>query len=126
LGKKIMVSVFLLWLLAAWTNGKTSPPVPVVAAPVAQTLHVKHEVRGKDIFVECVVDHFSFKKGVHDKKEGEGHIDVYVNGQKVNEVFTAAFVVRGLPSGKHIVRLELVHNDSTKYGVAHEFEVNIP
>ncbi|WP_238583564.1 hypothetical protein [Anoxybacteroides amylolyticum] len=105
--------------------GGINPTPSIAATPNAPTLHVKHEVRGKDVFVECVIDRFSFTKGVQRKKGGEGHIDVYVNGQKVTEVFTAAFVVRGLPPGKHVMRLELVHNDATKYGIFHEFEVNI-
>lgn len=129
---KMMTVVFsLLLVLAAYTNHKPEPEtmykaVPVVSAPIAQTMHVKHKVRGNDVFVECIVNNFSFKKGTRYKVDGEGHIDVYLNGQKVNEVFTAAFVVRGLPTGKHTIHLELVYNDSTKYGVSHEFEVNIP
>jgi hypothetical protein len=91
-----------------------------------RTLAVKHYVRGKDVLIECVVDHFSFVKGKKIKKDGEGHIDVYLNGRKVNEISTAAFIVKGLPSGKHAIRLELVHNDSSKYDLFHEFEVNIP
>ncbi|MBB5323803.1 hypothetical protein HNQ34_000895 [Anoxybacillus tepidamans] len=127
---KMIASVFSLLLLAAWENHKEAETmhkaVPIASAHIVQTMHVKHEVRGKEVFVECIVNNFSFKKGARHKKDGEGHIDVYLNGQKVNEVFTAAFVVKGLPAGKHTVRLELVHNDSTKYGVSHEFEVNIP
>jgi hypothetical protein len=91
-----------------------------------RTLAVKHYVRGKDVLIECVVDRFSFVKGKKIKKDGEGHIDVYLNGQKVKEVSTAAFIVKGLPSGKHSIRLEFVHNDSSKYDLFHEFEVNIP
>lgn len=125
MGKKIIVCVFLLWGVAVGMFHEAAFSRPIATTALMPTLHVKHEVRGKDVFVECVIDRFSFTKGVHRKKEGEGHIDVYVNGQKVTEVFTAAFVVRGLPPGKHVVRLELVHNDATKYGVFHEFEVNI-
>lgn len=125
MGKKIIICFFLLLGFVGGMFGEITPTSSLATASTAPTLHVKHEVRGKDVFVECVIDHFSFIKGVQRKKEGEGHIDVYVNGQKVTEVFTAAFVVRGLPPGKHIVRLELVHNDATKYGIFYEFEVNI-
>lgn len=44
----------------------------------------------------------------------------------MTEVYTAAFIVRGLPSGKHMIRLELVYNDGKMTGMMHEFEVTIP
>jgi hypothetical protein len=127
---KLITAALFVSLLAACTNQKPEPEtigeaIPTVSAQSNQTLHVKHAVKGKDVFVECVVGHFSFKKGAKRNMEGEGHIAVYVNGQKVHEVFTAAFVLRGLPTGKHKINLELVHNDGSPYGVSHEFEVNI-
>lgn len=127
----MMIVIFSLLTLAACMNDKQEPEtmyeaIPTVSASVEQAMHVKHEVRGKDVFIECVVNNFSFKKGSRHNVNGQGHIDVYLNGQKVNEVFTAAFVIKGLPTGKHTIHLELVHNDSTKYGVSHELEINIP
>ncbi|KGP61021.1 hypothetical protein NP92_07200 [Anoxybacillus gonensis] len=91
-----------------------------------QTLFVKHHVKGNNVFVECIVDQFTFTKGTHPKKSGQGRIHIYVNGKRVSETTTAAFVIRGLPMGKHTIRLELVHNDASKYHVSHEFTVTIP
>nr|WP_245934696.1 hypothetical protein [Anoxybacillus vitaminiphilus] len=99
--------------------------IPVLLQTDERTMNVKHQVRGTDVFIECIVTNFSFKSGKRKKVDGEGHVDLYVNGQKVNEVSTAAFILKGLPEGKHVIRLELVHNDSSKYGLYHEFEVNI-
>ncbi|OQM46335.1 hypothetical protein B6A27_06830 [Anoxybacillus sp. UARK-01] len=128
---KQLAMVFAIAALTACVHHKPQPETMQqvsaavsMQAPAAQTMHVKHEMRGKDVLVECVIDHFSFTKG--DKAHGNGHINVYLNGQKINEVFTAAFVLRGLPSGKHQIRLELVRDDESKYGVSSEFEVNIP
>ena len=90
-----------------------------------QTLFVKHHVKGNNVFVECIVDQFTFTKGKHPKKNGQGRIHVYVNGKKVSEMTTAAFVIRGLPAGKHSIRLELVHNDASRYHISHEFTVTI-
>ncbi|MGG3842491.1 hypothetical protein [Anoxybacillus kestanbolensis] len=98
----------------------------IVFAKQKQALFVKHHVKGNNVFVECVVDQFTFTKGKHPKKDGQGRIHIYVNGKRVSETTTAAFVIRGLPVGKHTIRLELVHNDASKYDVSHEFTVTIP
>jgi hypothetical protein len=132
LRKRMMVFALFMSVLVACGNNKTEThknmydAIPVISSHSERTLHVKHQVRGKDVFIECIVNEFTFKKGKRNKVEGEGHIDLYLNGQKMNEIFTAAFVVKGLPTGKHTIHLELVHNDSSKYGLSHEFEVNIP
>jgi len=100
-------------------------PAATTAAPhapsAAELMEVKHEVKGHDVFIECFAAQFPFRKG-----KGGGHINVYINGQKMTEVYTAAFIVRGLPSGKHVIRLELVYNDGKVTGRAHEFDVEIP
>ncbi|ACJ34217.1 MULTISPECIES: hypothetical protein [Anoxybacillus] len=97
----------------------------IVFAEQKQTLFVKHLVKGNNVFVECIVDQFTFTKGTHPKKDGQGRIYIYVNGKRVGETTTAAFVIRGLPVGKHAIRLELVHNDASKYNISHEFTVTI-
>ncbi|MBB6175914.1 hypothetical protein HNQ84_000109 [Anoxybacillus eryuanensis] len=97
----------------------------VTFAEQKQTLFVKHHVKGNNVFVECIIDEFTFMKGTHPKKDGQGRIHIYVNGKRVSETTTAAFVIRGLPVGKHTIRLELVHNDASKYNVSHEFTVTI-
>ncbi|WP_027408251.1 hypothetical protein [Anoxybacteroides tepidamans] len=127
---KLFIAAISLSVLAACTNHKPEPEtmyeaIPTASAQGVQTIHVKHDVRGKDVFIECIIGNFSFKKGTRRKVEGEGHIDVYLNGQKINEVFTAAFILRGLPTGKHKVHLELVHNDGSKYGVSYDFEADV-
>ncbi|ABO66337.1 MULTISPECIES: hypothetical protein [Geobacillus] len=106
--------------------------VPAIGGPAATSaalhepsagglLEVKHQVQGNDVLIECFAAQFPFRKG-----NGGGHINVYVNEQKVTEVYTAAFIVRGLPSGKHVIRLELVYNDGKVTGMTHEFDVDIP
>jgi hypothetical protein len=118
---------WLVWLgcavlLWAYAGGRPETAAAAVHAPTANhPWHVKYEVKGHDVLVECLAAQFPFRKG-----EGGGHINVYLNGQKMTEVYTAAFIVRGLPSGKHMIRLELVYNDGKMTGMMHEFEVTIP
>ncbi|AGT31410.1 hypothetical protein M493_05560 [Geobacillus genomosp. 3] len=110
-------ALLLLAFATVWPAATSAAPHALSAAG---QLQVKHEVKGNDIFIECFAVQFPFRKG-----DGGGHINVYLNGQKMTEVYTAAFIVRGLPSGKHVIRLELVYNDGKAAGMAHEFEVTI-
>jgi uncharacterized protein (UPF0333 family) len=137
--KRLGLTIIILLIATACNNDKPEPEtkirieaitnnknvIPVLSQNGQRTMNVKHQIRGKDVFIECVVTNFTFKKGKQKKVEGEGHINLYLNGQKVDEISTAAFIVKGLPNGKHVIRLELVYNDSSKYGLDHEFEVNI-
>lgn len=90
-------------------------------------ISVKHQVKGNDIYVECVISNFNFSTRDDKKlnKNGYGYLQLYLNGKKIDNIYTAAFIIKGLPVGKHQIKLELVHNDSTPYGVAKEFEVTI-
>ncbi|WP_246940280.1 hypothetical protein [Bacillus pinisoli] len=92
-----------------------------------QDLTIRHNVKDKNIYVEVVIPNFNFSsKGKQKKVDGEGYIHLYLNGKKVDEIHQAAFIVKGLPSGKHDVKIELVQNDATSYGVEEEFSVTIP
>ncbi|WP_033022312.1 MULTISPECIES: carbohydrate-binding protein [Geobacillus] len=112
---KSLAGAMLFVVFAFWAL------VPAHAERADAPLHVNHEVKGSDVFIECFAPRFPFRQG-----SGGGHVDVYVNGQKVTQVYTAAFVVRGLPSGTHHIRLEFVYNDGRTAGVGHEFDVSIP
>ncbi|MGO4887905.1 hypothetical protein ACJ2A9_09110 [Anaerobacillus sp. MEB173] len=92
-----------------------------------RSLTVKSEARGKDVYVECHVPNFTFKEPDRmEKVDGEGHLQLYVDGNKVDSIYKAAFIIKGLPTGKHTLKIELVHNDHTSYGLEDEFEVTIP
>jgi hypothetical protein len=103
--------------------------VETVANKDERTLSLKHDVNGKDVLIECYVPNFHFSKEKMGKpnKDGEGHIHLYLNGKKIGRIFKAAFIVKGLPSGKHKLKVEVAHNNHTPYkGLAEEFEVEIP
>ncbi|OQP03589.1 hypothetical protein [Saccharococcus caldoxylosilyticus] len=122
----MMLCLFFVVLLGACGNDKPTPQTNMrnvvhAMTGVSKSFQVKHRVKGKDVLIECVAANFPFQKG----KNG-GHINVYLNGQKINEVYTAAFMLRGLPAGKHVVRLELVYNDGKITGMLHEFSITIP
>jgi hypothetical protein len=92
-----------------------------------ERLNVKYDVKEKDIYVECNVKNFSFNKEKAGslKQEGEGHIQLYLNNNKVDSIFTPSFIIKDLPIGVYKIKVELVHNDYTPYGIYEEFEVEL-
>jgi hypothetical protein len=88
---------------------------------------IKYEIKDDDIYVECFVKEFSFnKEGAGQlKQDGEGHVQLYINGNKVDSIFTPSFIIKALPVGTYNIKVELVHNDYTPYGISKEFEVKL-
>ncbi|MBU8907141.1 hypothetical protein [Desertibacillus haloalkaliphilus] len=93
-----------------------------------RTMKVNHEVKDKDVYVDCIVSDFTFSEeragGSH--VDGEGHIHLFVDDKRVDSIYQAAFIIKGLPTGNHTIKLELAKNDHTSYGLEEEFEVSIP
>jgi hypothetical protein len=56
----------------------------------------------------------------------KGKILLYVDGKKKEEIFSAAFIIKGLSSGKHRIRLELVKENQPISKLKREFYVSIP
>lgn len=85
---------------------------------------VREQLKGNDLYVECIVSNFTFSN--RDKKDsGQGYLNLYLNGKKIDEIFTPAFIIKGLPTGNHKITLELVHNNGSSYGVKKELEISI-
>lgn len=93
-----------------------------------RSMKVNYEVKGNDVYIECMIDSFTFAKENVGKmhKDGEGHIVLYVDNQKIDKIFQRAFIVKGLPSGSHTIKVELVRNDQQTYGLEEEITVEIP
>jgi len=83
---------------------------------------VKHKVNGKEVFIECIVQGVTFR----DNGANKGKILLYVDGVKKEEISSAAFIVRGLPSGTHQLKLEVVQADDSQLQMTKEFYVTIP
>lgn len=88
---------------------------------------VNYELKDEDIYIECFIKEFTFKRDKVGsfKKEGEGHIHLYVNENKVDSIFQPSFIIKALPSGTYKIKLQLVHNDLTLYGIEEEFEITL-
>ncbi|WP_126427622.1 hypothetical protein [Brevibacillus marinus] len=91
------------------------------------TLQVKHEVKGKDLYLQLEVTGFTFSLENMGKgnRQGEGHAHLYVDGKKVAKMFEPHFVYRNLPAGRHQVEVELAHNNHETYGVKRSFTIQV-
>lgn len=146
-----MIKIFLAFVMFIMMNNsfeyyQQSPPIQertfeqktilyddtferVVTSQVSdQTLKVNYELREQDIYVECIIKDFSFNKenAGSMKRKGEGHIQLFINNAKVDSIFTPSFIIKDLPQGTYKIKIELVHNDYTPYGINEEFEVTVP
>jgi hypothetical protein len=139
--KQILFVISLLILSACGTDDPKPPEASLApnnlvstlgdavvasAAISKDNLTVRHNVKNKNVYVEVVIPGFNFSSDGKTKKvDGEGYIHLYLNGKKVDEIHQAAFIVKGLPSGKHDLKIELVKNDSSSYGIEEEFSVTV-
>nr|WP_263328134.1 hypothetical protein [Neobacillus sp. Marseille-Q6967] len=88
-------------------------------------LFVNHKINGRNLLVQCILTGISFRES---DKPGHktGKLVVSVDGRKVQEVTSAAFIMKNLPQGFHQIRLEVVDTKNVPYGLSKEFLVNIP
>lgn len=88
-------------------------------------LIVHHHLDGNNLFVECIVKGVTFRDE-QSTDVNKGKIVVYLNGNKQTEVRSAAFILKGLPSGHHEIKLDIVSPDNERYNLEKEFSVTIP
>jgi hypothetical protein len=106
----------------------TSQPNQIEAENLTQSnMEVTHEVVGNDLHLDFDLADFqlSFENVGKEKVEGQGHIHLYIDGQKVMKIYESQYVWKNLETGKHHVRVELAHNDHEPYGVEEFFYVTI-
>lgn len=85
---------------------------------------VRERVKGNDIYVECIVSDFKFSTRKN-KDDGDGFIKLYLNNKKIDEIYSAAFIIKGVPTGTHEIKLELVSNEGKPLGIEDTFEVSL-
>ena len=86
---------------------------------------VQHQVKGNNIFVECILTGISFRESDQTRQK-IGKLIVSIDGKKSQEVVSAAFIMKNLSPGEHKVKLEVVNLNNEPYGLMKEFLVNIP
>ncbi|MDF2858774.1 MAG: hypothetical protein K0Q87_4625 [Neobacillus sp.] len=123
--KKILPQIIIAILLIM-SNLTQAEAVPVNQKNQGKTpsFSVEHQVKGNNIFVECILSGISFRQSEKTRQK-VGKLIVSIDGKKSQEVVSAAFILKSLPAGQHRIKLEVVSLNNEPYGLMKEFIVNI-
>jgi len=97
---------------------KDSNVLEVMSQQERKAIKINHHIKNKDIYVECYIPNFVFKEKGGSKKNGEGHLGIFVDGKLIDEIYTAAFILKNFPKGEHSIKVEVFHNDSSSYNLS--------
>jgi hypothetical protein len=90
------------------------------------SLDVKWEVSGRTLIVDVVTDmHISPEHYGQGRKDGEGHIHMYMDNEDKIGVKDPHKEFPNLPPGPHILKVSLHNNDHTPYDVTKTIEFEI-
>lgn len=118
----LLLSIILLIFLAGWDQ-----QLPLLYGNGVEIQYkqnpftVHYHVKGNNLFIECIVTDVSFRE--NSKKQAK--IELYVDGKKVSEFRSAAFVVKNMPRGPHHIKLEVVKENGEPYYLWKEFSIFI-
>lgn len=124
----LVIFGFIGWIGFSLLNIKEGHKNLVSAIAPTPELEVQHMVRGSKLFLEFQLRHFELSAVRSGAKPvyGEGHIQLYVDGQKVANIYKGAYVFPSLTPGKHKIEIVLAHHDNEAYGIKKEFTIDVP
>ncbi|WP_226674354.1 lipoprotein [Rossellomorea aquimaris] len=128
--KKIIFTVGLVIILSGCKEKMPEPESfsftqKVEAAnPEQKALSVKHMVQGNQVYIECIVPGVTFTAEKKGAKKGKIVVRSTA-GNLYKEYHTAAFVVKGLPKGVHLLNIEIVGKNNKSLGMKEQFYVTI-
>jgi hypothetical protein len=88
-------------------------PVDLAAGPDAPTLAITlHQDTMSGLNLEIQTTNFTFSPETVNQANipNAGHAHVYANGKKLSRVYGNWFHITGLPSGEHLIKVELNAN----------------
>lgn len=99
------------------------PSTEVLSAmtQVRDDFQVGFSTKGTSVFVDCYTREYSFTPN---SEKPLASVLVYVDGAKVDEMRTAAFIVKDLPQGKHRIKIKLI-DEQKQTTYTKEFSVHI-
>jgi hypothetical protein len=83
---------------------------------------VKIITKGNRVYVDCFVKEYAFDKG---SNKQQAKIRMYIDGKKLDDYQTAAFIVKDVPEGSHKVKIEIVDAAGEPSGLSKEFILHI-
>ncbi|WP_110929307.1 hypothetical protein [Bacillus massiliglaciei] len=120
--KEILFAVCMA-LTTAGCGDKIPEPENIAAAAVQDdSFTVKTAVSGNKVYIECHVKKYSFSST---GSKPLAAVLVYVDGKLMEDKHTAAFVLKNLPQGKHVIKLVVVNQSGQGTGMSREFNVHI-
>ena len=87
-----------------------------------ENVRVQHMVRGNDVYVECKVNGYSFRK---DSKNKLVKLLVEINGEKKQEYHNAAFVIQDLKDGNYKIKVHVMDEESNHSIYNDSFDLTI-
>ncbi|MDP4161552.1 MAG: hypothetical protein Q8906_01580 [Bacillota bacterium] len=98
--------------------------VPAITSAKEEIFSVSYKISGRNVLIECFVPDVSFRNN-DERKLQLGKIAVWIDGKKLEEVRSAAFMLKNLSLGNHRIKLELLKLTNESYGADREFLVSI-
>ncbi|WP_080846599.1 hypothetical protein [Cytobacillus gottheilii] len=106
-------------------EGEDGPlSVQAAASESVPQFFVRHQVKGKNVYVECIIPGVSFRE---DSGEDRAKIGLRINGRKQEDITSAAFIIKNLSSGTHTIQLDVLKKDDSAYhkDMKKEFTVRV-
>jgi hypothetical protein len=119
-----ILSIFLVGILSGFQSS-TALSDYIEYSEVNPSFFVQSKTKGNNVYVECILSGISFRESDQNGQK-VGKLIIWLDGKKTQEVNSAAFIIKGLPPGKHEVKLEVVDLKNKSYGITNVFLVNIP
>jgi len=124
--KIVMIGLVLLLLLVGLKhfNHYQNTTKVDASSPKESQMVVRHFVKQDTLFIECFIPSVTFTdKSSHVKR---AKIRVYVDGQMKGDYNTAAFVLKGMQRGVHLVKLDVLDRKSShQLGMHRQFYITV-
>ncbi len=88
-----------------------------MAVPAIEISAEADTVSGHNLMIELTDFSISPENASTDPVDGEGHLHLYINGERQMRFYNTALHLSGLPEGEHEVEVEISANNHSAYGV---------
>lgn len=138
---KLLIGLSSLILLTSCTNDKPKPEtkkfqlvnheisneqvlaVTSVTTGQKKDLQITYTIKNNDLYVECFPRDYSFRKEGKIKDKLEGEVSVFIDGERVDKMKSASFILKDLSVGEHKIKVE--YRATNSYISSKEFMINI-